>query len=295
MPSISTLFLDWETDGPEGFVEPQLIHANPLTSNTLEVGFSKRMKDNAALRNVSNYSIVDSLPVSVITATPFGDYKVILNISEMMDGEPHTLTVSNVESTEGVLIDPLASSTVFLGLGHFPELIGVTTVTSRKIRLLFSEPMRLDNALINIFNYAVVPTGTGSPVNVGSVEPQNQENPIHVDLSITEMTNTEGYDAIAVNVSDIVGNVIGVNNTFSFTGLGEPPVILRLEAIGQNRIDIVFDEDVLDNAFARDETKYTWTGGLTTTAVLNVIGNKVQLVTSDQTSGALYTLTVAVV
>lgn len=286
-----TVFLDFDVGGPVDVVQPRVVNISALTSKSIEIGFSEKMKNNAALKDVSNY-FLDDPTVPIIAAQQYGDYKVRLIVGEMLDGKSYRVTVSNVEDREGNVLDPAYTSKTFLGVGSLPELIDVQVISSRRIRLFFNEPMTKNAALTNVFNYAVVPTGSGSPVNVGDVEPENQTYPKFVDLITTEMTDGAGYDAIAVNVADIAGNVIGPSNTFNFTGEGEPPVVLRLEAISKNRVDVVFDEPILDNAFARDPGNFIWTGGLTTISVLDVVGARIKLVTSDQTPGALYDLVI---
>ena len=109
------------------------------------------------------------------------------------------------------------------------------------------------------------------------------------------MTDGANYEVSVSTIAptDLSFNTMdGAANTQPFVGVGEAPVIASVVGVSRNRADVVFSETMKDNADIREASRYTWDNGLQTLDVLDVAGDTVQLVTSDQTPGVLYTLTV---
>lgn len=179
-----------------------------------------------------------------------------------------------------------------------PTLVSVDVKSSVLIRLNFSEEMILNSDLIDPNNYTVEPITPGAaPVFFTEViTPEDDDFPIWVELPLSEMTDGDTYE-VTVSATGPVNRTFetmdSANNSTQYTGKGVFPSIDRAESVGANRADIIFTELMEDNASIRDETKYTWDNGLTTLSVLDVVGDIVKLVTSEQTEGILYTLTIA--
>lgn len=191
-----------------------------------------------------------------------------------------------------------SATTAFGQLVKFVKLVSVLAINSTRIRFIFDRAMKKDASLLAPFNYPIA-TITPGAANVTSndVEPENVDEPTFVDVLTSEMTDGASYDG---SVSAIGGPVDiedtpmdAAANSGSLTGIGDPPGLLRVVPISENRSDVVFDEPMSDNADIRDVARYTWDNGLATISVLDVLPDgTVQLVTSDQTPGTLYTLTV---
>lgn len=153
--------------------------------------------------------------------------------------------------------------------------------------------MRPDAALESPVNYGFEPAAGGTPVYVVSAKPQNDTAPLFVDLVVTEMTHGIAYTVRATGIRDLAtGELIGSPNSASITGIGGAPGIKLLRAISKNRVDVLFDEEMLDEADLRDPTRFVWDNGLETLAVLSIKGNVVSLATTDQQPETLYTLVV---
>jgi hypothetical protein len=88
------------------------------------------------------------------------------------------------------------------------------------------------------------------------------------------------------------GVQIGINNFATFEGIGERPTIKRIESTSINGANIIFSEPMLDNDYIRNSEKYVFDGGLTVLSVSDVDVDTVKLVTSDQTPGTIYNLTI---
>ncbi|MGD9749371.1 MAG: hypothetical protein AB7W59_00085 [Acidimicrobiia bacterium] len=210
------------------------------------------------------------------------------------------LTASAV-GTQELRPDTVLGSVLLLSgtIRRSPRVASAVAVTSNKIRVTFDGQMANDSRLLDRTNYQVAPTGPGVAVVVSSVQPQpGVTYPTWVELATTEMTNGATYE-VEVNTGagsprDRYGFTVNlVGNVASFTGLGTAPFIVSVAAAGRNRADVKFSEPMLDDGGdIRDPASYVWDGGLTTLAVLGVVGDTVQLVTSDQTPGQLYNLTI---
>jgi hypothetical protein len=186
-----------------------------------------------------------------------------------------------------------------VGLGkltNYVKVLSAVALSSVKVRITFDRPMLDDSALRNPSNYTLHPTaGSAVPIYYTTVEPESVAEPTYVDISTSEMTDGLPYEAIvfASGPTDPEGTTVDpANNTVAFTGIGIDPEVLRVEAVGVNRADVIFTEAMDDNAAIRDISHYAFDGGLSALSVLDVDGDTVKLVTSNQTPGVLYTLTI---
>ncbi|MGW8177440.1 MAG: hypothetical protein ACWGQW_01370 [bacterium] len=189
---------------------------------------------------------------------------------------------------------------VFLAEGNIiaaPRVASAVTRSHIKIRVTFDQPMTNDSRLTSPSNYKLTPATDGVPLFVQSVTPEAVTNPTYVDLVTNEMTDGQGYTVQVtsgapgpVSRLGIAMNALGAVG--SFVGSGELPTVLRVEAVGLNRADVVFSEPMLDNAAIRNPAKYVFSGGLLVLGVLDVDVDTVKLITSDQTPGAFYNLTI---
>lgn len=179
-----------------------------------------------------------------------------------------------------------------------PRLLGVTALNSRKIRATFDQSMARDSLLVNRFNYALIPLAENTAdVAVESVSPEETPHPSYVDISVTEMTDGKVY-RLAVNSGSGAPQSrynLPLNttaDTADFTGVGRAPQIAQVKSVGPNRVDVLFNEVMLDNDAIRDPARYVFDNGLTVTSVLEVAADTVKLATTTQVAGTLYTLTI---
>lgn len=189
-----------------------------------------------------------------------------------------------------------AASTV---LGRLVELVEVTSATmstAGRIRVNFDRGMKKDAKLSNRLNYAITPVSPGavSPY-VEEVEVPDVAAPEYVELLTSEHTDGATYD-VTVNSNGPLGvdnlRVDETRNTESYTGVGVTPTIDSVVAVSENRVDVIFSENMTVNDDIKNPLKYSFDNGLSVLSVLEVVGNTAKLVTTDQAPGTIYTLTV---
>lgn len=177
-----------------------------------------------------------------------------------------------------------------------PQVQSATAVTSVKIRVVFDSEMLKDAQLTNKSNYTLGPLTPGAaPLYVNSITTENVTYPTFVELDCSEMTDGASYKVTVANVKDKNGiDIDPANDDANFTGLGTAPAVDRVVAIGTNRADVIFTEAMADNADLRNPAKYGFDQGLSILSVLDVVGDTVKLVTTDQDANKLYNLTITV-
>lgn len=259
---------------------------------TVDVGFSDSMLFDAAMLNPVGWITNDPL-VSVVSVAKIAPFRARLTVKEMLQGKTYSfLAPSSIVDAAGNVISSTGRAFSFIGVGGRPSFMSIERISSRRLRAHFSEPMRDSGDLRSAQSYSILPVGSGAPVFVGDVQPEHVDAPTYVDIDITEQTNSASYTLGGGIITDIAGNVV-TTSTVAFTGIGVGPKVAHVQAISANRVDVHLDEAIQVSADALNPAKYTWSGGLTTVAVLGVFGSVVSLVTSDQTAGAVYTLTVS--
>lgn len=283
---------------------PEVVSAVAQDPNTVRVTFDSPMLNDADLNNPANYSIAagaGAATVSVTAVTPeaVGNPTYVdLTTGEHTNGKTYTCEVNNVSDSGSTPINPAANSDDYTGIGGLPQLASVERVSSTRLRLHFNEELIKNAALLNPANYALTPITPGAaPLFFTTITPPDGDNfPAYVDIICSEMTDGASYEA-TVSTSGPTDRALNTIDpgaaTVGFTGLGTPPAVANVIAISANRVDVVFDETMKDNADIRDPSNYAWDNGLSTLSVLDVVGDTVQLVTSDQTEGQLYTLTIS--
>jgi len=284
-------------------VLPEVVSATPLGPTTVRVTFDTPMLDNTNLNDPSNYTFTPEAGGAAVSGTgvtpeavPNPTYVDVETI-EHTDGIDYTVEVNNVQSQYNNDINTGLNTAVYNGIGDLPQLAAVEVLSSTRIKLTFSEEMILNGALTSPSNYSVTPVTPGAaPVFFTEVETPIGDNfPIEVELPISEMTDGATYN-VAVNTAGPTDRALNTmdpgSNNLNFIGEGVAPGLLRIVPISSNRVDVVFNEPMDDNSDIRDPANYTWDNGLSTLNVLDVVSDTVQLVTSEQAEGTLYTLTI---
>lgn len=185
---------------------------------SLEVTFDTTVAPDGVIA-LENYRLVAAggVPVAVQQVTPV--YTVLpdiegvaLTINKPTNGEQYTLLVSGLEATGGGAYD---DSATFTAVSAQPQVTEVEQLAEGQILISFSEPMRIDGALLDPEEYTV--TGP-SAVQVKTVQ---TASPTQVVLTTVGLT--DGAYSLTVNASgtphDIAGNPMDpVFNTAIFTG-----------------------------------------------------------------------------
>lgn len=189
-----------------------------------------------------------------------------------------------------------AASTALGRLVELVEVISADMIASGRIRVTFDRGMKKDAKLYNRLNYAITPISPGAVAPyVEEVETPDVTAPEYVDLITSEHTDGATYDVV-VNAYGPVGvdylRVDETRNTKSYVGVGDTPDIDSVVAISENRVDVIFTENMTINDDIKNSSKYSFDNGLSILSVLEVVGDTVKLVTSDQVPGTIYTLTV---
>lgn len=280
---------------------PAITTAVPSASTTIRLTFDTGMLNNLALADPLNYAINSTgagVAVAVNAVVPEAVAEptyVDLTVTEMTNGEPYAAVAQVIEDPAGVTIDP--TPTAFTGLGVAPRVSSAAAVNSTKVRVTFDEPMdRNGSELADLTNYSITPGGAGAVAVFINEVLFTGLNPTVVDLVTSEMTDGEPYD-LAVdtsgNIRDAAENPLDAGfATAVFTGAGDAPELFQVEPISSTRVDVTFNETMRDNADIRDPASYAWDNGLVTLSVLDFDTDTVKLVTSEQTEGLLYQLTI---
>jgi len=129
--------------------------------------------------------------------------------------------------------------------------------------------------------------------------PERAVYPRWVDIILdTEMTDGGEYELRILppelgGPASPDGDGFEIDYAADFKGIGEKPEVQAVQAVGLNRVDVIFTERMKNNDAIKDPNNYVFDKGLVVKSVLGVDEETVMLATSDQEPGELYTLTVA--
>jgi len=128
------------------------------------------------------------------------------------------------------------------------------------------------------------------------IVPERVIYPRWVDIILdTEMT-TDGEYQCTIATPDGPCSTQGdpiENESADFSGEGVAPNVQAVKAIATTIVDVIFTERMKNNDAIKDPNNYEFDKGLVVLGVMGVNGDTVRLITSAQTPGELYTLTVA--
>lgn len=279
-------------------VSPRIDSVIVADSKTLSVVFSEDLTESAALQIITNYNFIAPIGATAITATAatvFNPVTITLNLNvEMTDGATYILQINASEFVDlaGNAVDTTDNSFEFVGVGSPPEMASAILESNGRLTVTFDEDMANDANLVSKYNYIVEPTTTGAAVFVKSVKRINART---ISLEISETTNGTAYIVIADGIYDASKNVINpAANSAAFNGAGASPKVLFVKAIGPNRVDVIFSEEMMDNDDLRDPSHYSFSGGLIVLSATPDVADAriVALVTSEWIPNTEYTLTI---
>lgn len=279
---------------------PELLSAEALDGRTIRLGFSEPM-DVARLTERERYGITSEATgqtFPVLAATPAESSpgsglfsQVDLTVERMTSGATHWVAASGMLDAAGnpqLVLQELD----FAGIANLPKMLSATiNPITRLLDVTFDTAM--DRASVSASNAFSIISQAGVPrVYPSSAQLDSTRRIISLTISTSRAGALYGITANAA-VLDAYGNAVdSENDSATFSGVGDSPVILRIVPISQNRIDVVFSARMRDNAAIRDHSRYSLSGGATVVAVAAVEGDTVKLVTSNQEPGALYNLTI---
>lgn len=282
---------------------PPTVSVSVTGATTLRATFSEAMADTTELDDPASYSVtvetegaVGVAVSSVVREAVTNPTYVDLTTTEHTDGADYELNVAaTVVDQQG---DYVEEPEPYVGQGVQPQISSVVAVNANKIRVTFDEPMdRNSGELLDASNYTITPQTAGAiSVNINAVTTVGS-TPEYVELDTSEHTEGATYEVAAVTsgeIRDAAYNPIdpaGASDTY--TGEGDAPTLLKVEAVSGTRVDLQFSEVMKDTPEIRDPAQYVWDNGLTTLAVLELDGDTVKLVTTEQTEGLLYNLTIS--
>ena len=186
---------------------------------------------------------------------------------------------------------------------NYGKLVVLTKVLSAamsrvgEVKIEFNRKMRKNTLLVDPYYYALTPITPGAVTPyINSISTPDVINPSYVTLDVSGMTNGATYKATVAKYgpSDIDGLYIDeLFNNQDFSAIGEIPTIKQITAISETIIDVKFTKNMKYNPAIRDVSKYTANGGLSIISILEVSEDTVKLVTSEQSPGVLYTLSIS--
>lgn len=206
-----------------------------------------------------------------------------------------TIEVSDSIVQERILSDVAeVTDAIAVSLINTLSITNARALTDRKVRIDFTTPALVNSALSNPANYTFVTSTPGAveiiPMSIDL--PPGQVNPSFVEVNVTEHTDGAIYQ---VSISPLIvgpGGETGGGAAKSYAGKGTSPQVTLVLAMSPTEAVVYFDEPILDNPAANDVANYVWDNGLSTVAVIEVVGNTVTLQTTPQTPLELYNLTV---
>jgi len=281
-------------------IRPTVDSATAVDGVIVYVDFDEDMNQNAALTLATNYvltSPTDPTPPGVDEVRIQTGSRVELWLDSALEiGDDYTVTVSNVEDLAGNPIQgPPNNQADFVGVAIVTKLESAVPRDENTVRLTFDRQMKRAD-LADIGNFTLEPIEAGAAILYysGVLLPADTY-PTYVDIVCSEMTDGKDYRAtVDPSVRDKWDNTISpLFDTQDFEGVGTEPRIVRVVASTLNKCTVVFDESMRDNADLRDPARYSFDKGLQVLAVLDVRGSEVDLSTSEQTAGELYTLTIS--
>lgn len=180
-------------------IPPGVSSAVSVDGLTVEVFFSEEMEINAALTDISNYTIsvlsgaaaTTVLSVTVNLTGEFGATSVLVTHTGTTLAGIYEIEVLNVEDINGNLISAAGSTASFLALGD-PATFTVTPQSGTELLLEFDYDMIPESTISGIEQSDNYSFETGYPIQltVGTITHPNGVDDSQVVVEVTGMTST---------------------------------------------------------------------------------------------------------
>lgn len=139
-----------------------------------------------------------------------------------------------------------------------------------------------------VASWGLTSLGAGVGAEVQSVSVESEST---IKLGVSLMTDGEDYEVEVLGaIDDTGGSVQG--ETDSLTADVSLPNVSLVVVIDKTTVEVTFDRDMRKNADLLNPTKYSFTGGITAASVARISPRTVRVTTTEQTTDALYELTV---
>lgn len=271
---------------------PTAVSAKAINDTTVDILFSEKV-DAVTAQTVSNFSINQGLNVqnaviqddgkTVRLTTSKQAYKVIysVTVNEVSDLAGNKMNGNSVVSFSGVDSEP-------------PQVVSVSAIDYHTVKVVFSE--QIDSVTAQaVNNYQVSESPDNTTLTVKSAI--LQADGMTVNLATGAQSGGKNYSLNVNGIKDLAGNLINTNNEANFAGISPPvlenPKILSATAPDNATIVLKFSA-TMDPVTVQNPANYNVTPDLPITgAILQKDGVTVRLTTAVQTSGTIYTVTVA--
>lgn len=176
-------------------VPPVAAFAFALTPAQVLVVFSMRMLHNINLTFVPNYVITPAVgstarAITAVTSPHLSGVYSLLDLDGSLTPgtSNYTVTIANVQSLNGIFIDPNEDTLSFSGpTGELTIVDAEALADGHTVRLSFSDPVRDNPALRCVDSYEIRRNDDNEPLVVHSIVPEAITNPTYVDLTTDEM------------------------------------------------------------------------------------------------------------
>ncbi|NQU45306.1 VCBS repeat-containing protein [bacterium] len=243
---------------------PAVAAVAATNATTVRVGFSKSMMSDAALTNIANYTFSGGgVPLSAAFVTRIDASTLDITVNEMTDAASYNVAVETGASgpmdLESNHVDPSNASLGFTGIGAKPQIVSATARSTTIVRVVFSESMANDGALTNAASY----TFTGGAGGLSALSVTHVDS-LTVDVSVNGMANGLLY-TVHVNTTvtgptdQALNHVDPGNNSASFNGLGDAPVVTSVSVHDGANADVTFDKTM--GTGVDTPANYTLSGG----------------------------------
>ena len=222
-----------------------------------------------------------------VTSTVDQKYVILTTAPQTVGTNNYTVTVSTAvnDQSNNAIAAASGNSSTFSGQPSLFKVLSAAATSNTTVTVTFNNPVGTGGNTIG--NYNIAGLTVSGAVAAGSV----------VTLTTTSHTSNtlNGYTVVVSNVQDTQPVVIDAAfNSATFTGDTLPRVVSAV-SIDMNTVNVTFSEAVQWDTLANGallNTNYTVNNGLTVSAAASFTPNTVvQLTTSNQGAGTLYTLT----
>jgi hypothetical protein len=265
-----------------------VVSAASLNANTVEVTFDMNMSD-VGLTTAGNYVFAGPAAITASGVTKISPTHVHVAITgEMLTGvDNYTVTVSGVQSTYAVPIDPEYDTATFDGIGALPRVASASMPDATHVHVVFNEPMQETAAIETAARYVITGPTVPPAVIVASAVLQLDMVTVILMLS-TELLQLGAYNVVVTPTTDIVdtaGNELDpAYADADFVGKGILPQVDSASAPDKTHVHVVFTEPMQKTAAIETASRYHITGptiitvvtatlqGDDTTVILDVTG-----------------------
>lgn len=288
------------TDGGDAnsdTTRPKVVAVVPRGETQIDLIFSEPV-DKSSAENVANYSISNG--VTIIGAVLDADPTIVhLITSAHTRGVDYILVVKNVADVNGNMVHAHDTKTYNIPDpaqdARPPELLYVAVKSETLLEVIFNESVRFAEAE-DVGNYSI---SDGIPI----LQAKLRTNQSIVELTTSAHAPGTDYTLSVRDIKDLVGNLIGDKNDFSYRTKDEEannsetdtvsPHLVAISVSGQTQVELSFNEPVKRTS-AENPANYFINKNIEIKgAILSENQTTVHLVTSNHEFNVEYTLAIS--